>query len=216
MRKRAFSNLHSIAALRIASHATLQCVCLRVHACEYTCVPSLNDCELQFGVGVVQCEFMLQNENRARNPCLPPGTAVPSPVCAGAGPTFEIRPTTTVALVVTRSARATYGSFRKKILWPKAKPLYLKLCRLPRPGPKTLRSNTKYTAQSRDRDYMQLQTLRQSAVSAACSRIPSTCAVHHAESNCAWPTLGSMDGTPDPMDGRVHHRRGCTSASRHS
>jgi hypothetical protein len=70
MRKRAFSNLHSIAALRIASHATSQCVCLRVHACEYTCVPSLNDCELQFGVGVVQCEFMLQN--RARNPKLRP------------------------------------------------------------------------------------------------------------------------------------------------
>ena len=70
MPKRAFSNLHSIAALRIASHATSQCVCLRVHACEYTCVPSLNDCELQFGVGVVQCEFMLQN--RARNPKLRP------------------------------------------------------------------------------------------------------------------------------------------------
>ena len=62
----ASSNLHTIAAMRVASRVAPQCVCLRFRACEY----QASNCGLQVGVGVVEYEFMLQT--RARNPKLRP------------------------------------------------------------------------------------------------------------------------------------------------
>ena len=62
----ASSNLHTIAAMRVASRVAPQCFCLRCRACEY----QASNCELQVGVGVVEYGFMLQT--RARNPKLRP------------------------------------------------------------------------------------------------------------------------------------------------
>ena len=62
----ASSNLHTIAAMRVASRVAPQCFCLRVRACEY----QASNCELQVGVAVVEYGFMLQT--RARNPKLRP------------------------------------------------------------------------------------------------------------------------------------------------
>ena len=63
---RASSNQHTIAAMRVASRVAPQCFCLRFRACEY----QASKCELQFGAGVVQYEFVLHT--RARNPKLRP------------------------------------------------------------------------------------------------------------------------------------------------
>ena len=62
----ASSNLHTIAAMRVASRVAPQCFCLRCRACEY----QASNCELQVGLGVVEYGFMLQT--RARNPKLRP------------------------------------------------------------------------------------------------------------------------------------------------